>query len=285
MCSFRPLSEISNFLQTVPELRALFDEASVQRFVDVVSAPESTENEKKMVLKDVYMQMLHVSNREADKPKLDAQILALSTRLQNSSQLNLTTSTFLDLTQQYPGDGGCFQVFFLNIAILEPGQGLFLAANEPHAYLRGDAVEIMARSDNVVRAGLTPKFKDVEVMGGMLSYDTQELHIFTPNREGPLTSYCPPPEYPDFKLLRIHLQKTSVLDWSCTTYELKDSSGCLLCVQGIAKLFYCVMGCQSPPRGMIVEAGKAYFLPANLVLYFAMQEEFVAFIGEAQTQI
>ena len=63
------------------------------------------------------------------------------------------------------------------------GQGLFLAANEPHAYLRGDAVEIMARSDNVVRAGLTPKFKDVEVMGGMLSYDTQELHIFTPNRE------------------------------------------------------------------------------------------------------
>ena len=29
------------------------------------------------------MQMLHVSNREADKPKLDAQILALSTRLQN----------------------------------------------------------------------------------------------------------------------------------------------------------------------------------------------------------
>ena len=49
MCSFRPLSEISNFLQTVPELRALFDEASVQRFVDVVSAPESTENEKKVL--------------------------------------------------------------------------------------------------------------------------------------------------------------------------------------------------------------------------------------------
>lgn len=41
----------------------------------------------------------------------------------------------------------------------------------------------MARSDNVVRAGLTPKFKDVHVLGAMLSYDTQDVHIFRPNTE------------------------------------------------------------------------------------------------------
>ena len=33
---------------------------------------------------------------------------------------------------------------------LAPGQAVFLAANEPHAYLSGDCVEIMACSDNVV---------------------------------------------------------------------------------------------------------------------------------------
>ena len=36
-----------------------------------------------------------------------------------------------------------------------------MAANEPHAYVAGEIIECMACSDNVVRAGLTPKFKDV----------------------------------------------------------------------------------------------------------------------------
>ena len=34
----------------------------------------------------------------------------------------------------------------------------------------GDIVEIMALSDNVVRAGLTPKFKDVKTLCDMLHY-------------------------------------------------------------------------------------------------------------------
>eukprot|EP00405_Crypthecodinium_cohnii_P056024 CAMPEP_0206632912 /NCGR_PEP_ID=MMETSP0325_2-20121206/69176_1 /ASSEMBLY_ACC=CAM_ASM_000347 /TAXON_ID=2866 /ORGANISM="Crypthecodinium cohnii, Strain Seligo" /LENGTH=179 /DNA_ID=CAMNT_0054158503 /DNA_START=173 /DNA_END=712 /DNA_ORIENTATION=+ len=42
--------------------------------------------------------------------------------------------------------------------------------NTPHAYLSGDIVECMACSDNVVRGGLTPKYKDVEVLCEMLVY-------------------------------------------------------------------------------------------------------------------
>lgn len=38
--------------------------------------------------------------------------------------LDFAMSTFLDLVQQYPGDGGCFQVFFLNIVTLSPGAHL-----------------------------------------------------------------------------------------------------------------------------------------------------------------
>lgn len=38
-------------------------------------------------------------------------------------------------------------------------QAMYLAANVPHAYLSGEAVECMATSDNVVRAGLTPKLR------------------------------------------------------------------------------------------------------------------------------
>lgn len=76
------------------------------------------------------------------------------------------------LCGQFPGDVGVFAPFLLNTLRLAPGQAVFLAANEPHAYLAGDCVEVMACSDNVVRAGLTPKLKDVEVLVDMLTYGT-----------------------------------------------------------------------------------------------------------------
>lgn len=34
----------------------------------------------------------------------------------------------------------------------------------PHAYIYGELVECMVNSDNVVRGGLTPKFKDTETL-------------------------------------------------------------------------------------------------------------------------
>jgi mannose-6-phosphate isomerase class I len=50
---------------------------------------------------------------------------------------------------------------------LAPGEAIFLAANEPHAYVSGELVECMATSDNVIRAGLTPKFRCGAIGGNM----------------------------------------------------------------------------------------------------------------------
>lgn len=43
----------------------------------------------------------------------------------------------LQLHQQYPGDIGCFAIYFLNLLTLKPGEAMFLEANVPHAYLKG----------------------------------------------------------------------------------------------------------------------------------------------------
>lgn len=43
----------------------------------------------------------------------------------------------LQLHQQYPGDIGCFAIYFLNLLNLKPGEAMFLEANVPHAYLKG----------------------------------------------------------------------------------------------------------------------------------------------------
>lgn len=61
-------------------------------------------------------------------------------------------------------DPGLIAILFMNRVTIMPGQSIFIAANVPHSYLDGDLVECMACSDNVVRAGLTPKFKDVATL-------------------------------------------------------------------------------------------------------------------------
>jgi mannose-6-phosphate isomerase len=67
----------------------------------------------------------------------------------------------LELAALYPGDIGLFMPLMLNVLTLQPGEAMFLYACTPHAYLKGTGLEIMANSDNVLRAGLTPKFMDV----------------------------------------------------------------------------------------------------------------------------
>jgi mannose-6-phosphate isomerase class I len=46
--------------------------------------------------------------------------------------------------------------------VLQPGEALFLGAGNVHAYLSGTGLEVMASSDNVVRAAFTRKHVDVD---------------------------------------------------------------------------------------------------------------------------
>jgi mannose-6-phosphate isomerase len=73
-----------------------------------------------------------------------------------------TCELILSLSQQYPNDVGLFAPFLLNIITLKPGEAMFLSARTPHAYIKGTGLEIMANSDNVLRAGLTHKYIDIK---------------------------------------------------------------------------------------------------------------------------
>jgi len=114
----------------------------------------------------------------------------------------------LRLCRDFPGDVGVFSPYLLNVVTLAPGEAIFLAANEPHAYLSGDCVEVMACSDNVVRAGLTPKFKDVDTLTSMLSYAAGRPRIMrgelggggSGGGDGSLREYAAP--VPEFLLQR-----------------------------------------------------------------------------------
>lgn len=117
-----------------------------------------------------------------------------------------TSEIFLRLQNDFPNDVGSLSLFFLNIIRLQPGQAIFLPAKEPHAYLDGNCIECMACSDNVIRAGLTPKFKDVEQLLTMLNYDgaLASTKLFQPIRSDSHTETFVP-TVPDFAVARIQV--------------------------------------------------------------------------------
>ncbi|EIT7143539.1 mannose-6-phosphate isomerase, class I [Vibrio vulnificus] len=104
----------------------------------------------------------------------------------------------LELAQSYPSDIGLFAPFILNVLTLKPGQAMYLDARTPHAYLKGAGLEIMANSDNVLRAGLTPKHIDVDELAKCTLFEEKPVEslLCQPETDGYYHHY--PVSVPDF---------------------------------------------------------------------------------------
>jgi mannose-6-phosphate isomerase len=72
-----------------------------------------------------------------------------------------TCTAALREAMDHPGDLGVVALLLMRHTVLEPGEAVFMPAGGLHAYLRGTGIELLANSDNVVRAGLTGKHVDV----------------------------------------------------------------------------------------------------------------------------
>jgi mannose-6-phosphate isomerase len=95
-------------------------------------------------------------------------------------------------------DKGIFSIYLFNILNLKPGQGIFQGAGMPHAYLEGQNIELMSNSDNVLRAGLTPKYIDIPELLANTNFVPTIPQIIEGNLDKNIQIYdCP---VPDFKL-------------------------------------------------------------------------------------
>jgi len=132
----------------------------------------------------------------------------------------------LRLSKQFPNDVGIFAAFLMNHLILAPGEALYLGANMPHAYLFGDCIECMACSDNVVRAGLTPKHKDVNILVSMLTYESGKPQVMTGKLVDGCTSLYNPPST-EFQLTRSVVPEN-------TEYVLNgtENPAIMICMEG-----------------------------------------------------
>ena len=129
---------------------------------------------------------------------LDAVVHACATRVSEPS-----LRTVVELAEAFPGDPGVLVSLLLHRVSLEPGDALFLPAGNVHAYLSGTALEVMASSDNVLRAGLTSKHVDVEELLRLVHFTPRAVPWVTPERRGPLTCYRPGTD--EFELVQARL--------------------------------------------------------------------------------
>ncbi|MEE0654917.1 mannose-6-phosphate isomerase, class I [uncultured Bifidobacterium sp.] len=67
----------------------------------------------------------------------------------------------LRAARAFPGDTSVLALLMMNPVRLEEGESVFLPTGVPHAYIYGTGAEIMTNSDNVLRAGMTVKHKDI----------------------------------------------------------------------------------------------------------------------------
>ncbi|XP_024518728.1 mannose-6-phosphate isomerase 1 [Selaginella moellendorffii] len=187
LCGFVTSQELQAALESVPELRDALGPLVVESVIRSGCGQSA-----KDVLRRAFTCLMTL-----DESVVTHTLSNLIDRLKRKSKaaggLSPKEELVVSLEKQYPGDVGVLSAFFLNYTNLEAGQAVFLDANEPHAYLYGECVECMATSDNVVRAGLTPKFRDTQTLCSMLSYNQGPPQILDGCYVNPFTRRYSPP--------------------------------------------------------------------------------------------
>lgn len=164
----------------------------------------------------------------------------------------------LRLAAFYPEDMGLFAPLLLNVITLQPGDAMFLYARTPHAYLQGVGLEAMASSDNVLRAGLTPKHMDIDALLANVDFvakPTAEL-LMHPMVLGPVSDY--PIPVADFSFTVVNLMQEPL--------ESETSTALILfCMSGNAVI-------RSGEQALTLQPGESCFVPA-VVGSFAVSGE------------
>lgn len=154
-------------------------------------------------------------------------------------------SAIMAIAEQHGEDVGLVVLVLMNHEILQPGEYVEVCAGVLHSYTRGLGIEVLANSDNVVRAGLTSKEVNVAEL----------LRIVDPTapmlRGGPVGAGDGVVEYPSvsdrFRLRQVDPGR-----------DLPDSTG--------PRLVFCLRGAvvlTSSRETLRLGAVESAFLPAD----------------------
>ncbi len=151
---------------------------------------------------------------------------------------------YAHLVHDYPGDPGVIAAMLLNHFRLQPGEAVFLGAGVPHAYIDGLGVELLANSDNVLRAGLTPKHVDVPELLKIVKFESGDPNVLRPEGDGEEVYEAPIDEF--------RLSRFLLAPGAASRVLPEDAAQILLCTAG------------SPRVGdLSLAPGASVFVPAG----------------------
>ncbi|MDU7944845.1 MAG: mannose-6-phosphate isomerase, class I [Haemophilus parainfluenzae] len=163
-------------------------------------------------------------------------------------------------------DAGLVCFYLFNIVHLKEGEGIFQDAGIPHAYLRGQNVELMACSDNVIRGGLTPKYVDIVELLKIVDCRevTPQIISAAPQNQSEFTYKTP---VKDFALAQIRVEPQQHTELNL------QSAGILLVMQGELKI-------QEKSTALTLKQGESAFITADSNVEIMSEKGGYAFLAK-----
>jgi mannose-6-phosphate isomerase len=260
LCALTPFTALKGFRRP-KDILSLFDLVGAVDSLD--GAPALRRGlEEPAALKAFFHAFMNMASRP--KERLLARVLSGG---KSQASANPAFAWVLKLHAAWPDDMGVLSPLLLNLVTLAPGQAVHVAAGEPHAYLEGAGVELMANSDNVLRGGLTSKHMDLPELLKVLSFTCRGVNVLRPL--GPETGERPYPRVSEeFQL--------SVLSPPAAQGYISPAARSveiLICVEGGARIIDPGLGEEIPlPKGtaVLVPAAVAqYVLKGQATIYKA----------------
>ncbi|KAJ4297680.1 hypothetical protein N0V90_005574 [Kalmusia sp. IMI 367209] len=184
-CGFKPLKDIERLMQLPP----------LQTFLPLVKKPDFDDQ----TLKHVVKTLLEASD-ETIKKTNDALLQIPQEQFGKDSHI---PKLIPRLSRQYDktDNGTVVALITMNYLQLKKGESIYIPADGIHAYLSGDIIECMARSNNVLNTGFWPRAErnSIDLFTSCLTFtphSPEECMLkpknFDRSRNGKTQVYAPP---------------------------------------------------------------------------------------------
>jgi len=251
-CGFKPLADIERLLQ-LPPLKA---------FLPPVKKPSFDDQSLKHVVKT----MLEASDEAIEKTN-DALMSIPKEEFGNDSYI---PDMIPRLAKQYDkcDNGTVVALITMNYLQLKAGDSIYIPADGIHAYLSGDIIECMARSNNVLNTGFCPRADrdSIDMFCSVLTFtphDAKEAILqprpFDRCKNGKVKIYAPP-------LSEFSVLATELRDDESETVEPIDGPSIFIVTKG---------------EGTLKAEGKEYKLSEGYIFFVGhgVETEFQATKG------
>ena len=193
LCALTPVTALCGFKTFEDASKALneYIPLSVKRYLD-----------EKKDIKDLFLSLFGLD--KDDKESVLAELkenIEKKGKEKNEGEYYTTEGVISTVLKKYPGDIGCVFPLMMNVVHVAPGEALYLEPDTLHAYVKGNGMELMTASDNVLRGGLTPKRIDLKELSSLLYFGPSFPRNVEKREKDGIINYLTPS--PDFMLSRM----------------------------------------------------------------------------------